>query len=104
MKLVYENVIRLIFFFSYGRWKLIAYFMSLPTSCTITSIFYVATEGRDIPHTHNVTLRRVFGVKSTSRKQNNNKKTYKIDYYYLHSYAYSKKTKQVTKDFSIINL
>ena len=42
----------------------------------------------------NVTLRRVFGVKSTSREE-----TYKIDYHYLYSYAYSKKTKQVTKDF-----
>ena len=39
-------------------------------------------------------MRRVFGVKSTSRE-----KTYKTDYHYLHSYAYSKKTKQVTKGF-----
>ena len=52
---------------------------------------------------HNVTLRRVFGVKSTSRKKKKKKKTYKIDYNYVHSYAY-KTTKPVTKDVSIINL
>ena len=44
---------------------------------------------------YNVTLRSV----DVARK-----KSYKIDYHYLHSYAYSKKTKQVTKDVSIINL
>ena len=55
--------------------------------------------GCNIPHMQNVTLQGVFGIKSTSHE-----KSYKIDYHYLHLYAYSKKTKQVTMDFSITNL